>query len=271
MDDLRLVEDILAGDEDAWHRFMETYADLIIRVAGRYLFDEDEVAGVQAEVFKTLHKGRFGAYRGRSSLAAWVAVVSRNIAADHLRNKFGRREIPVGLKKLSVFHREVFQLYYVEGVSFPAALAALRLQDPELDSDCLLAALQDIHDKITDKTLRRIAYDLAAPSVGAASGRLLEYCHHSTWDEEDGKDPDDPLARLMLKEAEARTRRILALVEDLPHEEQRILTLRFERGMKAKDIAAKMGLSGQRKAYTVLDRILKKVRRLLGEEMDELL
>ncbi len=121
-EDQRLARDILAGNEQAWHRFMERYADLVTHVAGRYLFDADDVAAVQTEVFESLYRGKLAAYRGRSSLAAWVAVVTRNITADFLRRRFGRREIPVGLKRLSKLHREIFRLYYIEGATFFATL-----------------------------------------------------------------------------------------------------------------------------------------------------
>jgi len=269
--DLDLVQKILAGDEEAWQLFMVRYAGLITSVAGRYLFDADEVAAVQAEVFKILFEGKLVGYRGRSSLAAWVAVVTRNITADFLREKFGRREVPSGLKKMSSLHRDVFHLFFVEGFSFPATLRKLRRSRPDLDRDTLLVTMQDIHDTVTDKTLRRIAYDLAAPSVGAASGRLLEYCRNLAWDEEGGPRDPDPLTRLMLKEAETRARRIIAMVDELPEEDRRIIALRFDKGLRAKEIAHRLELPNQRKAYTVIDRVLKKLRNLLDQEGDGVL
>jgi RNA polymerase sigma factor (sigma-70 family) len=267
--DLELVQEVLAGSEEAWQTLMENYANLVSSVIRRYLFEEDEVAAVQAEVFAILHGGRLEGYRGKSSLAAWIAVIARNITADLLRQRFGRREIPVGLRRLSALHREVFRLYYVEGQTFPAALAELRDHRPDLDEHALLALLQDIHDRLTDKTMRRIAYDLAAPSVGAVSGRLLEYCHHCTWDDEDGPRDPDPLTRLTLKEAEQRALAILDIVAELPADERRILSLRFEMGLRAHEIADREGLPGQRKVYTTLDRILLKLRRRHAELADD--
>ncbi len=256
-----MVQDILAGSEQAWHLFMEQYADLITHVAGRYLFDVDDVAAVQTEVFESFYRGKLAAYQGRSSLAAWVAVVTRNITADSLRRRYGRREIPVGLKKLSKLHREVFRHYYIEGLTFLATLAALRPKHPGLDEEALVDLLQDIHDRITDKTLRRIAYDLAAHSVGSASGRLLEFCQTATWDQEEGNVNTDPLTRLTLQEAQIRAKKVLDLVDELPPEDRHVLSLRFDEGLRAREIAEKLGYPGQRKVYSTLDRIFLKIRR----------
>jgi RNA polymerase sigma factor (sigma-70 family) len=248
---------------------MERYARLITHVAGRYLFDADDVAAVQTEVFESIYHGKLAAYQGRSSLAAWVAVVTRNITADFLRRRFGRRETPVGLKRLSRLHREIFRLYYIEGTTFFATLETLRKKNASLDEDTLLDHLQEIHDRITDKTLRRIAYDLAAQSVGAASGRLLEFCQNTTWDHEASGADTDPLTVLTLQEAEIRARKILDLVAELPPEDRLLLALRFDEGLRAREIADKLGYSGQRKVFSTLDRIFLKIRRRSAKIFEE--
>lgn len=269
--DLALARAVLEGDESAWHDLVTRYAALITKVAGRYVFDEDEVASVQVKVLENLHRGGLQAYEGRSSLAAWIAVVTRNTTTDHLRRRFGRREIPHGLKALSPRHREVFRLYYIEGTTFTATLDILRRETPELDEEALLGILQEIDESVTDKTLRRIAYDLAAQSVGAVSGRLLEYSQCLEWASAGTADEPDPLADLIQEEAERRVRKILALVAELPAEDRLILSLRFDKGMQAKDIARKLGYAKRRKAYSVIDRIIAGIRRRGARYVDEVI
>lgn len=264
--DVRLVEAIQAGSEIAWHTFIDRYAKLISHVARRYLFDEDDVADVLAGVLESLHGGRFEAYRGRSSLATWLIIVSRNAAADTLRKRFGRREIPRGLRDLSTEHHEVFRIFYVEGATFTATLKEMRLQDPSYTHERLVAALQTIGDRVSDRTLKRISYDLAAPSVGAASGRLLEFCESVRHDAANG--PPDPLDDLVHREAEARALEALKLVAQLPPEEQKILSLRFDEGLQAREIANRLGYPGQRKVFTVIDRILRRLKRMHARDQE---
>ena len=266
--DFKLVEAILAGSEIAWHAFIERYGGLINHVTRRYLFDEDEVATVFADVLEALFNGKLATYQGRSSLATWLILVSRNAAADALRHRFGRRDLPRGLRELDKFHCEVYRIYYVEGNTFGATLKELQLQIPGLDDEELLKALRTIEEKVSDRTLRRISYDLAAQSIGAASGRLLEYCEHLRQEVEERESSLDPLDLLVTREAEARALEALKLVARLPRKEQEILSLRFDKGMRAKDIATQLGFDGQRKVFTVLDRIVRRLRRLDRQEND---
>jgi len=262
------VETILAGSEIAWQTFVERYAGLISHVARRYLFEEEEAANVLVRVLESMHKGKLETYRGRSSLATWLILVSRNAAADALRHRFGRRDIPQGLMDLDTLHKEVFRIYYVEGNTFAATLKELSLQGQNLNVDQLLEALQLIDDRITDRTLKRIAYDLASQSIGGASGRLLEYCDNVKWEAEENATALDPLDQLVAREAELRALEALKLVAQLAPKDQMILSLRFDKGMRAKEIAEKLGFSGQRKVFTVLDRIIRQLRRLNTEKND---
>jgi len=259
---LRLVEAVLAGSEIAWHTFIDRYAKLIRHVARRYLFDEDEVADVLADVLESLHQGKFRAYRGRSSLATWLIIVTRNAAADALRRRFGRREVPRGLRDLPHAHQEVYRIFYVEGSTFAATLKEMRLQDAGFDQDRLLEILGTIDESVSDRTLQRIAYDLAAPSVGAASGRLLEYCDSVRQEAGERLEALDPLDRLVHREAESQALAALKLVAELPPEDRDILSLRFEKGLRAKEIARELGYPGQRKVFTVLDRIFRQLKRM---------
>ena len=47
--------------------------------------------------------------------------------------------------------------------------------------------------------------------------------------------------------------------------DRRLLELRFERGWTAGRIASELGLKGQRRVYSMLERIVARLRRQLGE------
>ncbi len=258
---MRLVEAVLAGSETAWHTFIDRYTGLIIHVLRRYLFDEDQVRGTYVDVLENLHQGRLRTYRGRSSLATWLLLVSRNAATDQLRHEHGRREMPRGLRRMSDLHQEIYRLYYVEGQTFTATLKQIWLQGHRLAEDDLIDQLAEIDAELTDRTCRRVRYDLAAESLGAASGRLLEYCDAINYEADLGRHDQDPLNRLIMKEAEIRALKTLRYVAELPADERRILSLRFEKGLSAQEIAERLGLGNRRRVFTILNRIVRALRR----------
>jgi RNA polymerase sigma factor (sigma-70 family) len=109
-----------------------------------------------------------------------------------------------------------------------------------------------------------LAYNLHASSVGAASGRLLEFLDHHRIELETAGRTQTPDAALMEKEAQRNAAKVRKLIEKLPEEERRILALRFDRGWTAARIAEELGLESPRRAYTIIERGLRQLRKLLG-------
>src|SRR5690606_34752062 len=128
------------------------------------------------------------------------------------------------------------------------------------------AALERIENCIDNRTLKRIVYDLHAPSVGAASGRMMEFLDWHRDRQERLRRERNPEQLLIEKEARATVERVRELLGELPEEERRVLTLRFDRGWTAVQIAAEMGFESPRRSYTVIEKGLRRLRRLLGAE-----
>ena len=261
--DLALARAVLAGDEPAWHRFVTGQSGILLAILRRYLRDTDEIRTVYVDVLAELRQGKLAEYAGRSSLATWLACIARGAAADHLRHTLGRREDPTGLADLEPWQREVFRLYYVEGRAYEDVRLRLRQNGQLSDGESLAEILADIESRLNQRTLRRLAWDLHAASVGAASGRLLEYLDDATRSA-DSLAPS-PDAALIAREARQQIARILALVDRLPAEERAVLQLRFDQGWTADQIAAELTIPGRRKVYTILDRALARLRRWAAE------
>jgi len=263
-DDLALAAAVLAGDEAAWHRFVDQKCGIVLAVLRRYLFDEDEVRTVWVDVLARLRRGGLAQYAGRSALTTWLVLVARGAAADRLRRRFGRREDPAGLDDLSARERQVFRLYCVEGLDYEDVRLRLR-ESGELGPDESLAEiLAAIEDRLSSRTLRRIAWDLHAASTGAASGRLLEYTDHVRAEAARRSAAAGPEADLLAAETARTLARIAELVAALPDEERRVIELRFDRGWTADEVAAELGLAGRRRVYTIGDRAVARLRRWLG-------
>jgi DNA-directed RNA polymerase specialized sigma24 family protein len=60
--------------------------------------------------------------------------------------------------------------------------------------------------------------------------------------------------------------RVRELLSELSEEERDIVRLRYEEGWTAQRIAEEKGYTGQRRVYTVLDGVLRKLRKGLGRE-----
>ncbi len=262
-DDLELARAIIADDEDAWHRFVTERSGVIIAVLRRYIFDDDDVRTVYVDLLASLRRGRLADFAGFSSLTTWLVCLARGAAADHLRHTLGRRQEPAGLESLDAVQREAFRLYHVEGLAYDDVLLRLR-QAGLLDRETSLAEiLAAIENRLTARTLRRVAWDLHAASVGAASGRLLQYLDAAARDAEDRASRANPESELIAREARRTLERVHELVDQLPEEERRVLTLRFDAGWTADEVAAELGLPDRRRVYTIADRALARLRRWL--------
>lgn len=263
--DLALARAVLAGDDAAWQRLVTDHSGIVIAILRRYLHDRDEIRTVYVDVLAQLRQGTLAAFAGRSSLSTWLACVARGAAVDHLRHLHGRREDPTAVADLDERQREVFRLYYVEGRAFEDVRMRLHQRGMLADGTSLAEILAEIDARLQHRTARRLAWDLHATSVGAASGRLLEYLDHAAGEAAEAAASRQPDAALIAAEARRNVSRILALVDKLPEAERTILKLRFEAGLTAEQIAEELGgrfaVGGRRRVYTLLDRALARLRR----------
>lgn len=266
-EDLALIEMVLGGSIVHWHAFVDRYAGLIYSVVRRQLFveDDDEVRTVFADILEALYRGKLAEFRGNSELSTWLIVVSRGKALDHLRHLHGRRKNPQGYETLSPFEREVFRLHHVEGLGFDAVIHSLQSAGMAANAELIAHAVLKIEGTLDRHYLRRLEADAKAPALGVVSGRLLEFLNHMDVlrERSDEEHPTEFFDRDTTERMAARVRELLA---ELPDDEREIVRLRYEEGWTAQRIADEKGLAGQRRVYTILDGVLRKLRRGLGGE-----
>ena len=100
--DARLLQAILAGDTAAWQKFILKYSNFIYSAVIKYTDDYDEKMAVYLHILEKLHENHFARLRAfafKSKLSTWLTVVSRRLALDLLRSKYGR---DFRLKKIRV-------------------------------------------------------------------------------------------------------------------------------------------------------------------------
>lgn len=261
--DLKLVRDIIRGSTEAWQALAVRYAGLIFSVLRRYIFDEDDRRTVYVDILERLHRGKLATYQGRALLSTWLAVVARRAAQDFLRKNYGRRELPSGIQKLSPLDRNIFRFYYIDGMDFHAVRHWANEQGALLSAEELADILRRIDRALDDRTMRRIAYDLGATSVGAISGRMLEYMNEYRARAESTSAQWNPESALIEKEARKTIAAVSEALRKLPEEDRRVLELRMDRGWTAHRIAEELALSNEQQAFTAIRRGIRRLRRLL--------
>ncbi len=265
-DDLALIEEIQSGSVEHWQRFVERFSGLIYSVIRRQLFaeDEDDVRTVFADVLHDLYHGKLAEYKGRAELATWLIVVSRGKALDFLRSRDGRRALPAAYPDFTPLQQQVFRLYHAEGLPMEIVMESLDRAGHKTTVEDVAEAVLEIEGRVDRHYLRRLESNARARSLGAMSGRVLDFLAEMRFRGEDGDDgrPDRALAR---KEHEERIARVQELVSRLSDEEQKVLNLRYEQDWTAGRIARELELGSQRRVYTILDRALRKLRSLFDD------
>lgn len=261
--DVELAERVLAGSVPDWHVFVDRYSGLIFSVLRRYIFDEEQVKDVWVNVLEKLKGGQLRRYQGRSKLGTWLVFVARSAAVDHLRTRDGRRRHPKGWENLSERDRFVYDQICLARRDPAEVGHALRERGDLADGESLAGIMAGLEETLGDRTLCRVAWDLEARSVGVASGRLLEYLEHATAEARENQQAFSPERQLLHRQTRQILERVRAARESLAPDERRVLELRYEQDMTAPRIAEEMSMPS-REVYTLIDRALRNIRRLLG-------
>jgi RNA polymerase sigma-70 factor, ECF subfamily len=85
--DSMLISRVRAGDEDALAALHDRYAQIVYSVALRVLGETTEAEDILQEIFLQLWRNPQTFDSNRGSLGAWLAVITRHRAIDHLRRR----------------------------------------------------------------------------------------------------------------------------------------------------------------------------------------
>ena len=87
MDDERsLVEQVLAGDEDAFAQVIDKYKALVVHIVYRMIATREDREDLLQEVFMKTYRSLAG-FRFESKLSTWIAKVAYNTCMNHLDKK----------------------------------------------------------------------------------------------------------------------------------------------------------------------------------------
>jgi RNA polymerase sigma factor (sigma-70 family) len=147
-DDSHLLQSVIAGDVVSWQKFVSKYANFIYRAINKYCDDYDEKMTVFLHILEKLREDRFSRlsrFEGRARLSTWLTVVSRRLAIDFLRAKYGR---DFNLKKIRVVSYDAVPAFlkHLADTSTPEKemSGAEQRQAREKLTQALLRALQSL-------------------------------------------------------------------------------------------------------------------------------
>jgi RNA polymerase sigma-70 factor, ECF subfamily len=87
MEDTELLSRVGQGDENAMESVFRRYSGPVYSVALRILHDSGQAEDVAQEIFLQLWRNPTSFVQARGSLGAWLVVLTRNRAIDHLRRR----------------------------------------------------------------------------------------------------------------------------------------------------------------------------------------
>lgn len=268
--DLELARGAANGQLPAWHEFVMRYSALIRVLIRRYFhgWPEDDQLNLYVDVLEYFHTQGLRRFDGRAALSTWVMTVTRSRCFDELRHRLGRRRAPTWLLEYSEFHQWLYRLYFIECLTVPAIQSRLQQQGHVMDSAEIERAIDLLLERLDRQSLKRLAYDLQARSIGALSGRVLEVMDQLRLDMETRMEDQRPDLELL----QSRTRRLLAEIEECVERlgtiERQVIELRFHDEMSAPGIARRLNLSGPRQAQSLINRALGLLRKMLDPDLD---
>lgn len=267
--DLRLSIRICHGDLAAWHEFVLRYSALIRSMVRRYYYgcSEDDQLNLYVAILQRLRDRELRSYDGRAALSTWVMTVTRSGCFDALRHELGRRRPPKWLFDLSLLEQEVYRLHFLELAPLPSMLPVLQRRGYAIELPALEHVVNTLAERQDRRSRRRMAYELQARSVGARSGRLLEFLDELRLDLEERANSGRP-DQALFDEHSRRLAEIETCLHRLDEVERRAIELRFYESRTAPDIARSMNLTGARQAYGLIERALSHLRRMLTANLE---
>jgi RNA polymerase sigma factor (sigma-70 family) len=92
MTDTELVQQILAGNANAFRFLVSKNQRIVLHIVGRVTGQQEEVEDICQEVFTKVFR-QIRNFRGESKLSTWIATIAYNTSISHVRKRNRRAEV----------------------------------------------------------------------------------------------------------------------------------------------------------------------------------
>jgi DNA-directed RNA polymerase specialized sigma24 family protein len=231
------IRELLLHDADAgWRAFVDRYTPTLLALIERAgIRDYDEAMELYLRTCERLSADGYSRLRrhdpAKGPLAAWLAVVVRNVTVDWVRSRAGRRRLFKAVDLLPARERQVFELYYWDDKTPSEICEILAMRESAIVTLSDVFAAMDAIDAVLSDRHRR---DLLAMAVRSRTPLSLEGELESG-----AAEPADPSSSA---DASVRARELAASLNDalasLDPEEAAIARLKYVQGLSNRDIQA---------------------------------
>lgn len=261
MTDTALIKQFKANPGVGYSSLLDQYTPIILRMIRRFLSDPDEVMETYTAICERLRHNDFQAlrrFRINSELTPWLSVVVANACRDRFRKN---RIVSVPnsvISKLNKKEQLIFRYYYQEYVP--------QSEIPDLisggnDMSCTLQEVIVTIGRIDEMlSVNKRWHLLAALRANRPTLSLDDLT-------EMGLAPATSIPAPDQVSGGEKDRAFLLnnAIEDLDPEDQLLILLRFQHGMRAQQIAKVMQFENHKYVYTRLRTIISRLRRDLEE------
>ena len=262
MNDAELIAHFKSNPEEAYTELLRRHSATILRMIRRFMHDQDDVMEVYTAVCERLRAKDFRAlrrFRIANELTPWLSVVVANACRDRFR-KLKAVSIPKSvLTRLDDVEKFVFRYYFQRHMGHEEIAETIKGKH---DLDCTSYDVALAIDKINSLlSINKRWHLLMALNQNAATPSIEDL-------REVGFEATSPDRAEPSEEEELRLETLDKLndaLEELDAEDQLLVLLRFEHGMKASEIAEAMSIDDHKYVYTRLRTVTNRLRRSLEE------
>ena len=220
--------------------------DVLVWVKRRHRLSEDEVEEIRSMTYLRLVENDYRVLRKcreSSRLRAYLTTVVLRLVLDERSNRWGRWRPSRVARSIGTVAVRLEELTSRDKFSLSEATRILTSEGYPASEHSLEKIARRLRPK--NPKVRKSLHSARRKSSGTRTDhRILRKRQH--------------------RQMEGIRRRMLASLERLPVEDQEILRLRFEEGLKVSQIATKLGIR-QRRLYYRIDRCLRRLRQCLIE------
>jgi len=161
--DVRLIERLVARDEQAFNALVRTYEGRIVRLLTRMVGNEEEARDLAQDVFVQVFKA-IGSFRGDSKLSTWLYRIAVNTCLDYKKkSRPGQAEDESVIDDLASTEPSPEQRYQSKEIGQAIQLALQKLPES------LRAAI--VLKEIEDLSYEEIA-EVLHTSIGTVKSRI---------------------------------------------------------------------------------------------------
>jgi DNA-directed RNA polymerase specialized sigma24 family protein len=260
MNDAELIAHFKRNPEEAYGELLRRYSAVILRMIRRFMNDQDEVMEVYTAVCERLRAKDFRALRRfqvTNELTPWLSVVVANACRDRFR-KLKAVSVPKSvIGKLDEREQLIFKYYYQRRLGHQEIAETLKgKHNIACNTYDVIDAVGKINELLSINKRWHLLMALNQNAATASLEDLREMGIEAT--------SSDTVEKREEEEFRLETiERLNDALEVLDPEDQLLVLLRFEHGLKASEIADAMSIEDHKYVYTRLRTVTNRLRRAL--------